>query len=364
MGKLVTFGEIMIRMHMKDHLRFRQGLPGELQVSFAGAEANVAASVCLLGGKAAFVTALPAHSIADACIGSLRNLGVDVSGVVRTSRGRLGIYFVEAGANQRPSNVIYDREYASVAMEPPGSYDWEKIFSGADWFHVTGITPALSKNAAEVAQAAVEAAGKMGLTVSCDLNFRKKLWRWEPALNPHELAAKVMGKMLPHVHVLVANEEDVQDVLGSKVDSIDPDSGGIDVRKYPQVAKQLAGHFPALRKIAFTLRESISATHNNWGAVLYDAASGGACFAPQEAGVYKPYPIKAIVDRIGGGDSFSGALIYAMMDESLGRSDGDAVSFAAAASCLCHSIYGDFNYTSREEVVALMGGRTSGRIVR
>jgi 2-dehydro-3-deoxygluconokinase len=249
-------------------------------------------------------------------------------------------------------------------MEPPESYDWKKIFSGARWFHITGITPALSKNAAAVSLMAVEAAGNLGLTVSCDLNFRKKLWRWDPALNSHDLAARVMGEILPHVHVLIANEEDVQDVLGIKADSINPDTGGIDVGKYPQVARLVAKRFPSIRKIAFTLRESISATHNNWGAMLYDAASDSACFAPQEEGIYKPYPIKVIVDRIGGGDSFSGALIYAMMDESLGRNGSDTVAFAAAASCLCHSIYGDFNYTSREEVLALMGGKTSGRIVR
>jgi 2-dehydro-3-deoxygluconokinase len=363
MDKLVTFGEIMVRLHMKDRLRFRQ-LPGDLNASFGGAEANVAVSFCLLGGSAAFVTALPVHGIADACLGILQNLGVDVSGIIRTNKGRLGIYFVEGGANQRPSNVIYDRDGSSVALETPDAYDWEKIFSGAGWFHISGITPALSKNAAEVSLAAVKAARGGGLTVSCDLNFRKKLWRWEAALDPRALAAKVMGGILPHVDVLVANEEDVQDVFGIKTGSADPDSGGLDIWKYPPAAEQLTRRFPSLRKIAFTLRESVSATHNNWGAMLYDAASGKACFAPREEGRYKPYPMGAMVDRIGGGDAFSAALIHAMMDESLGRDDADTVSFAAAASCLCHSVYGDFNYTSREEVIALMGGKTSGRIVR
>jgi 2-dehydro-3-deoxygluconokinase len=363
MAKLVTFGEIMIRMHMKDRLRFRQ-LPGDLNASFGGAEANVAVSFCLLGGSAAFVSALPVHDIADACLGVLRNLGVDVSGIVRTNKGRLGIYFVEGGANQRPSKVIYDRDYASVALETPDAYDWEKIFSGAGWFHITGITPALSRNAAELSLAAVKAARSGGLTVSCDLNFRKKLWRWEAGLDPRALASRIMGGILPHVDILVASEEDVQDVFGIKTGSVDPGSGNLDIRKYPPAAEQLAGQFPSLRKIAFTLRESVSATHNNWGAMLYDTASGNACFAPQEAGRYKPYPIKAMVDRIGGGDAFSAALIYAMMDESLGRDDAAAVSFAAAASCLCHSVYGDFNYASREEVIALMEGKTSGRIVR
>ena len=364
MARVITFGEIMIRLHTQEHLRFRQAMPGPVDVTFAGAEANVAASIALLGGNAAFVSALPKHDIAEACLGVLRNLGVDVSQVVRTGRGRLGIYFVEAGANQRPSNVIYDRDYSSIAEEPGSSYNWERIFTGASWFHITGITPALSKNAAEVSLEALETARKMGLSISCDLNFRKKLWRWEAGLSPGELAAKVMEKMLPFVDVLVANEEDVQDVLGIQFDAVDTDTGKIDVQKYPDLARKLKSRYPSLKKIAFTLRESISATNNNWGGLLYDTASDKAYFAPQENGVYAPYRIKSIVDRIGGGDSFSAALIYALNDEILGKHDEDAAAFAVAASCLCHSIKGDFNFSGREEILALMGGKTSGRIVR
>ena len=371
MARVITFGEIMIRMHMPEYLRFRQALPGAIDVTFAGAEANVAVSIALMGGNAAFVTALPKHSIADACVGVLRNLGVDVSNIVRTDKGRLGIYFVEPGANQRPSNVIYDRDYSSIAEESGTSYDWNRIFSGASWFHITGITPALSKNAADISLEAVNAAKNMGLTVSCDLNFRKKLWRWEPGTGPNALAEKTMSKMLPFVDLLIANEEDVQDVLGIKVDAVNTDSGDIDVQIFPGLARKLKAQYPNLKKIAFTLRESVSATHNNWGGILYDAASDTAHFAPLEDGVYTPYQIRAIVDRIGGGDSFTAALIHALSDESLKQQkdaaanpDAFAVAFAAAASCLCHSIKGDFNFSGREEILALMKGKTSGRIVR
>ena len=361
MGKVITFGEVMIRLHMKDHRRFRQGLPGDVDLTFAGAEANVAVSIALLGGEAAFVTALPDHSVADACIGELRNLGVDISEIIRSDKGRLGVYFVEAGANQRPSNVIYDRDYSSIALEPKGSFDWNRIFTGASWFHITGITPALSSNAADISLEAVRTAKKMGLTVSCDLNFRKKLWRWESGTPPGDLAGKVMAKMLPSVDILIANEEDVQDVFGIKADIVDAASGALEVDKYQDLAAETSAKFPSLSKIAFTLRESISASHNNWGAMLYDTAKGKASFAPVDEGIYEPYHITSIVDRIGGGDSFSAALIYAMMDNSL---KDEALAFATASSCLCHSIHGDFNYSTLEEVLALMKGSTSGRIVR
>jgi 2-dehydro-3-deoxygluconokinase len=364
MAKVVTFGEIMIRMQMPDHLRFRQALPGAIEATFAGAEANVAVSVALLGGNAAFVTALPKHSIADACLGVLRNLGVDVSQVVRTGKGRLGVYYVEPGANQRPSNVIYDRDYSSIAVEAGTAYDWKSIFSGASWFHITGITPALSKNAAEISLEAVQTARKMGLTVSCDLNFRKNLWNWEQGVNSRDLSNRVMRGLLPFVDVLIANEEDVQDVLGISAGAVNVDTGNIDVQKYPDIARKLKEMFPQLKKAAFTLRESISATHNNWGGLLYDAESDKAFFAPLEDGAYSPYQIHSIVDRIGGGDSFSAALVFALTDDAFMKHNDDAIAFATAASCLCHSIKGDFNFSGREEVTALMKGKTSGRIVR
>jgi 2-dehydro-3-deoxygluconokinase len=364
MARLVTFGEIMMRLQTKAGRRFRQSLPGDMEVIFGGAEANVAASFALLGGSSIFVTAVPENSIADACLGSLRSVGVNVSYVVRSKKGRLGIYFAEAGANQRPSNVIYDRDYSSVSMERSAGYKWGRIFRSAAWFHTTGITPALSKIAARVTLNAMKKAKHIGLTVSCDINFRKKLWRWESGTPPNALAGRIMGELLPFVDVLIANEEDVGDVLGIKNDSLDTAGGSINVDKYPDIAKQVAQKFPNIKKIAFTLRESISATHNNWGCMLYDTTGGAAHFAPRSNGVYSPYRITDIVDRIGGGDSFGAALIYAMLDEELKQSDDTVLAFAAAASCLCHSIYGDFNYSTKDDVLFLMKGSTSGRIVR
>ena len=364
MAKFVTFGEIMMRLKTEDFLRFRQALPGRLEATFAGAEANVAASLALLGAEASFVTTLPSHPVADACLGTLRNLGVDTGGVLRSGKGRLGIYFVEAGANQRPSNVIYDRDGSSVALADPASYDWDAVFRGASWFHWTGITPALSRATAEAVGRGVRKAKDLGLKVSCDLNFRKKLWAWEAGTTPNALASRVMGELLPYVDILVANEEDAKDVLGIDIGSLDASRGTLDAGRYPEVARRIVGQFPNIRKVAVTLRESVSATHNDWGGMLYDAASDSAFFAPLEDGEYRPYPIRSIVDRIGGGDSFSAALILALCDPGFGGSDERAIAFATAASCLCHSIHGDFNFSTREEVLALMGGKTSGRIVR
>ncbi|GMO41989.1 MAG: sugar kinase [Treponemataceae bacterium] len=362
--KVVTFGEIMIRVSAPDCLKFRQSLPGTADLTFAGAEANVAASLSMFGCPARFVTALPTHSIADACIGTLRNLNVDTSAILRRDTGRLGIYFVEKGANQRPSTVIYDREGASVARVEPSEYPWDSIFDGAKWFHVSGITPALSELSAATTRAAVRKAREKGLTVSCDLNFRKKLWNWDSSLSPRDLARKVMAQILPNVDILIGNEEDAEDMLGIKAGDTDVNSGKLDIDRYPQVAREIVRTYPQIRKVATTLRESVSATHNNWGAMLYDAKNDSCCFAPCADGRYAPYEIRDIVDRVGGGDAFAAGLIYGFLDESLQKSNQDALSFAAAASCLAHSIYGDFNYSAKEEILALMKGDSSGRVKR
>jgi 2-dehydro-3-deoxygluconokinase len=364
MAKVVTFGEIMARLAPPGFLRLRQALPGPLNLTFAGAEANVAASLAMLGAEAEFVTALPEHAMADACIGSLRSVGVATAHIVRTSSGRLGLYFLEAGANQRPSQVVYDRDYSAVAQTPSESYDWDAIFDGANWFHVTGITPALSDTAADVATRAAAAAKAAGLTVSCDLNFRKKLWRWDPDRPPRQLAEDTMRDLLPHVDVLVANEEDCADVLQITAGSTDVDAGQLDVDRYPDVARQVVQQFPHMRHVAITLRESISASHNNWGAMLYCSASEETHFAPldQQQG-YQPYQIRNIVDRVGGGDAFAAGLIYALNSQDL-AAPADALRFAVAASCLAHSISGDFNFSTRAEVEALMRGSASGRVVR
>ncbi len=363
MQQFVSFGEIMARLDMPGKRRFRQALPGAVDVSFAGAEANVAAFLAFCGWQASFVTALPRHEIADACVGALRNVGIGTDNIVRTDEGRLGTYYVEEGANQRPSKVIYDRSWSSVSVTPYSAYAWDVVFDGALWYHFSGITPALSSMAAETTLHGVREAKRRGLTVSCDLNFRKKLWRWEPESKPAELAGKTMRAMLPYVDILIGNEEDASDVLGIAARDTDLVAGKLRAEAYPDVAARVAELFPSIKKIAFTLRESVSASHNRWGAMLYDTASGTARFAPENNGVYQPYEITDIVDRIGGGDSFSAGLIYALSDPEF-RSDAQAVSFAAAASCLNHSIRGDFNFSTREEIVSLMQGDASGRVRR
>lgn len=362
--KAISFGEIMARLAVPDFRRLRQSLPGSLDVTFGGAEANVAASLAMLGVPVEFVTALPQHAIADACVGTLRGVGVGTDHIVRTDSGRLGLYFLESGANQRPSQVIYDREHSSVGLTPPESYDWDRIFESATWFHTTGITPAISETAAKVALQAACTAKSRGLTVSCDLNFRKKLWRWNSDLSPRQLADNTMRKLLPHVDVLVANEEDCSKVLQITAGSTDVDAGQLDLERYPDVARQVVQQFPNIGHVAITLRESVSASYNKWGAMLYCAAEEQAYFAPlDEQQQYRPHEITHIVDRVGGGDAFAAGLIHALSSERQ-ADPADALRFAAAASCLAHSVVGDLNYCTRQEVENLMEGSGSGRVVR
>ena len=361
--KVVTFGEIMARLAPEGFLRFRQVMPGKLNVTFAGAEANVAVSIALLGGESAFVTALPRNALADACMANLKALGVNTQHILRADLGRLGLYFVETGANQRPSRVIYDRAHSSVSQVGADQYPWETIFKDGTWFHTTGITPSLSKTAADATLLAVQKAKSAGLKVSCDLNFRKKLWRWDDSLKPRELAEKTMRAILPFIDVVIANEEDAADVLDIHAGDTDVHSGQLAIDKYPQVAKEIVKQFSNISAVAITLRESISASHNNWGAMLYDAKSDQVFFAPIRNGEYTPYQIRNIVDRVGGGDAFGAGLIFALQTPEL-SSPENAVAFAAAASCLAQSILGDFNYNNREEVEALMKGSRSGRVVR
>jgi 2-dehydro-3-deoxygluconokinase len=363
MAKFVTFGEIMARLQPPGCGRIRQALPGTLVVTFAGSEANVAASLAYLGDEAVFVTALPDNSLAEACIGNLRNLGVDTSKIVKTARGRLGLFFLETGANQRPSRVIYDRELSAISLADPKCYDWSEIFAEATWFHVSGITPAVSRNAAEAAVQSVKRAKAAGLTVSCDLNYRKKLWRWEASTEPKQLARRIMGEIIPHTDLVIGNEEDAEDVLGIRAGDTDVSAGRLEIERYPEVAAKIIERFPNVSHVAITLRESISATHNNWGGMLYEAAGGTACFAPLRDGKYSPYQIHSIVDRVGGGDAFGAALLHALNDPKL-RNTEEAVAFAVAAGCLCHSIEGDFNFSSKEEILALSLGDASGRVKR
>lgn len=362
--RVIAFGEVMGRLSPQGFQRFAQVLPGSMDFTFGGGEANVAVSLAQFGVEAAFVTALPDNPIGDACVNNIRGLGVDTTKIIRTKAGRLGLYYLEAGANQRASNVVYDRDNSSVMLTPAADYDWAGIFAGAAWFHTTGITPALAENTATAAIEAAKAANAAGATVSCDLNFRKKLWNWQPGTKPQALAEATMRCLLPYVDVVIANEEDAEKVLGIKAEGADVSGGKLNVAGYTEVAKEIVRQFPNVSTVAITLRESISATHNNWGGMIYDVASGQAYLAPLDAdGNYAPYEIRDIVDRVGGGDSFGAGLIFALLTPGL-DAPATAIRYAVAASCLKHSILGDFNYTTRSEVETLMGGDASGRVNR
>ena len=340
MKKAVTFGELMLRLAPEGYLRFVQAK--KYQATFGGAEANVAVSLANYGIDAYFVSKLPTHEIGQSVVNSLREFGVNTSKIVRGGE-RVGIYYCEKGASQRPSKVIYDRAYSAIAMAKKEDFDWDDILDGAEWFHFTGITPALSDEMAEITLEACKAARAKGITVSCDLNFRKKLWS-------KEKAGQVMGEICKFVDVCIANEEDAKDVFGIEADGSDITGGKLDRDGYISVAKKLTDRF-GFKAVAITLRESKSANDNDWSGMLY--IDGQAYFS-------KKYSIH-IVDRVGGGDSFGGGLIYSMMN---GATPQAAIEFAIAASCLKHSIEGDYNLVSVSEVMTLAGGDASGRVQR
>ena len=362
--RIVTFGEIMARMAPSGMLRLRQVLPGSLDVTFAGAEANVAASLALLGCRADFVTALPDGPLTDGCRGSLRSVGVGVDHIRITDGGRFGIYFVEMGANQRPSRVFYDREYSAISQSIPSDFNWDTILNGASWLHLTGITPALSKSAAETTLHAARSARERDVSVSCDVNFRSKLWRWDLTRTPQQLAGDVLRDLIPFVDLLMASEEDFRLVGVTAPDAVRnaAASPGIDTDRAAMMARRMAIAFPNLRMIATTLRENISASHNNWGAMLLDVESDTVYQAPLQNGHYQPYEIRSIVDRVGGGDAFDAGLLYGLTHADFTLQS--ALEFATAASCLSHSVVGDCNFASREEIQDLMHGARSGRVVR
>ncbi len=345
--RVITLGEIMLRLKSPGFERFFQS--PTLEATFGGGEGNVAISLANFGLDVSFVTALPKNPIADACVRFLRGYGVD-TGHIRRGGERMGIYFLEGGANQRPSNVVYDRAHSAIATAAADSFDWETIFEGAGWFHITGITPALSETAAELAITAVRAAKAHGLTVSCDYNFRKKLWQYG------KTAPEVMGELVKYVDVGIANEEDCQKSLGVKLEDGDVDhavtSGALDTARYEALAKKMFATFPNLKYQAITLRESYSADHNGWSACLYNGT---------EFYLSRRYNITDIVDRVGGGDSFAAGLIYGL---HTGMADENALNFAVAASCLKHSISGDVNLVTVPEVERLMQGDASGRVQR
>ena len=343
MDKIVTFGEIMLRLKSPERERFFQS--PLLEATFGGGEANVAVSLSILGKQSAFVTALPDNPIADGAVQSLQKYGVDVSYIKRMP-GRVGIYYLESGANQRPSNVVYDRDFSSISMAEPKDFEWNSIFRGANWFHITGITPALSQCAADTAETAVMKAKKAGCKVSIDLNYRKKLWKYG------KIAPQVMRELVKYADVVIANEEDIQKSLGIEAD-VDVTKGSLNTESYKTLAEKVKEAYPNISIVAITLRESHSADYNGWSAALLG-----------RSGFYhsKKYEITNIVDRVGGGDSFSAGLILGLLEYP--DDEAYALEFATAASCLKHSIPGDFNLTKRAEVEALCKGDGSGRVQR
>jgi 2-dehydro-3-deoxygluconokinase len=360
----LAFGEIMARIAPPGQLRWRQALPGAVQVTWGGGEANVCASLALFGQKARFLTALPRTPIAEALVTTLRGLGVDTNPILWRKEGRLGLYFVEAGANQRGSTVVYDRAGSAVSLAASEEYDLAAALAGVTRLHVTGITPAISEAACRANLALVQRAKQAGVIVACDLNFRKKLWNWRPGVAPKALARECMAQVLPLVDVVIANEEDAADVLDIHAAETNVTAGQINAAAYTRVAQQIVERFPNVSLVAITLRESVSADHNNWGGMLYDAARRQSHFAPlNQQGDYQPYEIRDIVDRVGSGDSFAAGLLYALASSEYSQPE-KAIAFAVAASCLKHSIQGDFNYVSLDEVVALVGGNASGRVQR
>jgi 2-dehydro-3-deoxygluconokinase len=342
-GRVVTFGEIMLRLAPPGFERFLQ--TPQFVATFGGGEANVAVALAGLGVAAEFVTVLPAQNpVAEAAIGELRRFGVDTSHVVRGA-GRMGIYFLEAGANQRASKVVYDRERSAMALAGPGTIDWSAVFEGAGWFHITGITAALSESAAGLALEALERARAAGVTISCDLNYRKNLWKWG------KKAAEIMPDVVRLADFVIANEEDVQMTLGIAA-PVDVNSGRLDLSAYERLTRAVLEAYSNLRGIAVTLRESRNASHNGWSACWND---GREFFAS------RAYEITHIVDRVGGGDSFSGGLIYGLMRLAGAR---EALEFAVALSCLKHSTYGDFSRATLAEVNSLLTDGGSGRVQR
>ena len=340
--KVLTFGEIMLRLKAPGHERFFQS--PMLEATFGGGEANVAVSLANYGMDAEFLTVLPKNDIADACIRELRYFGVDTKKIV-CGDGRMGIYYLEGGANQLPSKVVYDRAYSSIALAKPGDIDWDKAFEGVDWFHITGITPAISESAMELSLESVKEAKKRNITVSCDLNYRKNLWKYG------KKASEVMRELAKYVDVAIANEEDVQKSLEITVD-VNVESGELDREKYKALGNKVLESYPNMKCIAITLRESHSADWNGWAACLNDG---------KDFYVSKKYEIRDIIDRVGGGDSFAGGLIYGLNHYEDKQS---ALEFAVAASCLKHSIIGDFNRASVSDVTKLMGGDGTGRVQR
>ncbi len=342
--KVITFGEIMLRLATPGYLRFSQ--TNKFTATFGGGEANVAVSLANFGVQVDYITRLPENDIGRACLMELRKQGVGTENIIWGGK-RLGIYYLETGAVSRGSKVIYDREHSSVSEIEPGMINWDTIFKNACWFHWTGITPAISQNAADVCLEAVKKANELGLTVSCDLNYRKNLWKYG------KNAGEIMPDLVAGTDIILGNEEDAEKVLNIKPKGVDVTSGHVEGAAYESVSRQIMERFPRCRKVITTLRGSINANHNSWSGVLWDG---------QKLYEAPAYQITHIVDRVGGGDSFMGGLIYGILNYN--GDDQKALNFAVAASCLKHTVYGDFNQVILDEVEKLMGGDASGRVAR
>ena len=341
--KVVTFGEIMLRLAAPEYQRFNQ--VKQFDASFGGGESNVAVSLANFGVPVSFVTRLPDNDIGTACLQELRKHNVDVSHVLRGGE-RLGVYFLERGAVSRGSKVIYDRAHSAVSQVEKGMFNWKEIFRDATWFHWTGITPAISQGTAEVCKEAIDAASEMGLMVSCDLNYRKKLW------NYGKDAREVMSELVEGCDIVLGNEEDAEKSLGIQPEGVDVTKGEVHAEAYKSVSQQIMKRFPKAKKVITTLRGSINANHNTWSGTLYDG---------EKLYIGKKFNITHIVDRVGGGDAFMAGLIYGLITE---MKDEDALNFGIASSCLKHTIHGDFNDVTVEEVEKIMGGDVSGRVSR
>lgn len=340
--KVLAFGEILLRLASPGYSRLFQ--KDSLETTFCGGEANVAVSLSILGLESEFLTKLPKNEVGIAAVNSMRYFGVDTS-KIKYGDGRMGLYYLEKGASQRPSKVIYDRTYSAISLAKSEDFDWDKIFDGVDWFHWTGINPALSDSLAEICMDACKAAKLKGIIISCDLNYRSNLWS-------SEKAKSVMENLIPYVDVCIANEEDADKVLGIKSTNTDVESGKLNVDGYRNVAKQICDKY-GCKYVAITLRESISASRNGWSSMLFDSSKNEAYYS-------KKYDIQ-IVDRVGGGDSFTAGIIYSLIT---GKTNQDAIEFATASSCLKHTIEGDFNRITIEEVQRLVNGGGNGRVQR
>jgi len=345
-NKIITFGEIMLRLATPEYLRFNQS--DKLSATFGGGEANVAVSLANYGLEASFVTRLPDNDIARACVQDLRKYGVDTSNIIYGGE-RMGIYFLETGAVARASKVVYDRAHSAISEINPGMINWDEVLKGASWFHWTGITPAISQGAADACLEAIQAANRFGIPVSCDINYRKNLWKYG------KKASEVMPELVAGCDVILGNEEDAEKVFGIKPEGFDVANtdGEVNAAEFESVCTQLMAKFPRAKKVIITLRGSINANHNTWGGVLY---TDGKLYQS------KRYDITHIVDRVGGGDSFMGGLIYGLLTYT--SEPQKALDFAVAASCLKHTIYGDYNQVTVDEVEKLMGGDASGRVSR